>query len=149
MSKLQDYEILPWEAYNRAPSLHDFLHRALEWISEPALSRIPWNCSFTINEEKEKIVVRLELVGMKREDFEIELKDGLLTIAGDRKISRQGEEGEPLRRERFFGRFSRSVSLPTRVDESVVSAYYQEGILVVNLPKVEEAKSKRVIIHTS
>lgn len=149
MTKFQDYEVSPWAVYNREPSLHDFLHHALEWVSEPSFSRRPWhNSSLTMKEEEENIVVRLELVGMKREDFEIELKDGLLTIAGCRTLNRKEKEGEPLRRERFFGKFSRSVSLPTKVDESAVTASYREGVLVIGLPKSQAAKPKKILVHT-
>jgi len=102
-----------------------------------------------MEEEEKRIIVRVELVGMRREDFEIELKDGLLTIGGQRKVERRAKEGEPLRRERFFGRFSRSVSLPTEVDESVVTASYKEGVLVIVLPKKERAKPKKITIHAN
>jgi HSP20 family protein len=150
MNRLQDYEMSPWGALHQASSLRDFFSRALEWISEPSFLQVSWErYSFTMEEEEERVIVRVELVGMKREDFEIELKDGLLTIGGQRKVERRAKEGEPLRRERFFGRFSRSVSLPTRVDESAVTASYKEGILVIVLPKSERAKPKRIAIHAN
>jgi HSP20 family protein len=150
MNKLQDYEISPWEAFHQASSLRDFFSHALEWISEPSFLRTPWNrYFFAMEEEEDRIIVRLELVGMRREDFEIELKDSLLTIGGQRKVERRAKEGEPLRRERFFGRFSRSVSLPTEVDESAVVASYRDGVLVVVLPKNERAKPKKITIHAN
>jgi len=150
MIKLQDYEMFPWEAFHQASSMRDFFNHALEWISEPPFVRTPWNRYFFVVDEREnRVTVRLELVGMRREDFEIELKDGLLTIAGQRKLERKTKEGEPLRRERFFGKFSRSVSLPAKVDESAVTASYKDGILVVVLPKSEKTEPKRVTIHTN
>jgi len=150
MIKLQDYEMFPWEAFHQASSMRDFFNHALEWISEPPFVRAPWNRYFFVVDEREnRVTVKLELVGMRREDFEIELKDGLLTIAGQRKLERKTKEGEPLRRERFFGKFSRSVSLPAKVDESAVTASYKDGILVVVLPKSEKTEPKRVTIHTN
>jgi HSP20 family protein len=66
-----------------------------------------------------------------------------LTIAGERQSS-AGEGENTERTERFSGKFRRSVSLPTRVDASKVSASYKDGILTVTLPKSEEAKPKKV-----
>jgi HSP20 family protein len=151
MNRLQDYEMSPWGALHQASSLRDFFSRALEWISEPSFLQAPWGrYFFTMEEEEERVIVKVELVGMKREDFEIELKDGLLTIGGQRKVDRRAKEGEPLRRERFFGKFSRSVSLPARVDESAaVTASYKEGVLVIILPKSEKAKPKKIAIHAN
>jgi len=67
----------------------------------------------------------------------------MLTIAGERKS--QSLEGEDVERsERFSGKFRRSISLPTRVEVGKVSATYKDGILMVTLPKAEEAKPKKV-----
>ncbi|QQY10030.1 MAG: Hsp20/alpha crystallin family protein [Candidatus Xiphinematobacter sp.] len=151
LQRLRDYEVFPWEAFHQASSLRDFFNHALEWIAEPSFLRTPWSRHFlTMDEEEDRIVVKLELVGMGREDFEIELKDSLLTVSGQRKAAdQQAKEGEPLRRERFFGKFSRSISLPTGVNESAVTASYKDGILAIVLPKSEKAKPRRVTIHAS
>jgi HSP20 family protein len=80
---------------------------------------------------------------MRKEDIEISLHDGTLTIAGERKSSSSnGERAE--RTERYVGGFRRSVTLPARVDTGKVSATYRDGILTVTLPKAEEAKPKRI-----
>ena len=85
----------------------------------------------------------VELPGMRREDFEISLHDGTLTISGERK--RETSNGERAERtERYIGKFRRSITLPTRVDANKVSAVYRDGILTVTLPKAEEAKPKQI-----
>ncbi len=85
----------------------------------------------------------VELPGMRREDFEISLHDGTLTISGERK--RETSNGERAERtERYIGKFRRSITLPTRVDANKVSAVYRDGILSVTLPKAEEAKPKQI-----
>jgi len=88
-------------------------------------------------------VAVVELPGMRREDIEISLHDGTLTISGERK--RETSNGERAERtERYIGKFRRSVTLPTRVDANKVSATYRDGILTVTLPKAEEAKPKQI-----
>ena len=89
------------------------------------------------------LVAVVELPGMRKEDIDISLHDGTLTISGERKReNRGGEKAE--RTERYFGAFRRSIALPTRVDASKVSATYKDGILKVTLPKAEEARPKQI-----
>jgi HSP20 family protein len=88
-------------------------------------------------------VAVIELPGMRKEDIDISLHDGTLTISGERK--REINNGETAQRtERYVGTFRRSITLPTRVDAGKVSATYQDGILKVTLPKAEEAKPKQI-----
>jgi HSP20 family protein len=80
---------------------------------------------------------------MRKEDIEISLHDGTLTISGERK--RESTDGEQAERtERYVGVFRRSIALPTRVDASKVSATYRDGILIVTWPKAEEVKPKQI-----
>jgi HSP20 family protein len=91
----------------------------------------------------DNIVAVVELPGMRKEDVEISLHDGTLTISGERK--REGADGDKAERtERYIGTFRRTVALPTRVDANKVSATYRDGILTVTLPKAEEVKPKQI-----
>jgi HSP20 family protein len=94
------------------------------------------------------IVAMVELPGMRKEDIEISLHDGMLTISGERK-EEKAEGEKAARTERFVGKFRRSVSLPTRVDMNKTSASYKDGILTVTLPKAEEAKPKQIQVNVS
>jgi HSP20 family protein len=85
---------------------------------------------------------------MRKEDIEISLQDGMLTISGERKSETvEGEKAE--RTERYVGKFRRSISLPTQVDSSKVTATYRDGILTVTLPKAEEAKPKQIQVNVA
>ena len=102
-----------------------------------------WTPALDLYQTADNIVAVLEIPGMRKDDIEISLHDGMLTIAGERNTSAgKGESAE--RTERFSGKFRRSVSLPTRVDAGKVSATYKDGILTVTLPKAEEAKPKKI-----
>ncbi|HLW35393.1 MAG TPA: Hsp20/alpha crystallin family protein [Chthoniobacterales bacterium] len=102
-----------------------------------------WSPALDLYQNNDNVVAVLELAGMRKEDIEISLHDGMLTISGERKrSSANGEKAE--RTERYVGSFRRTVSLPVQVDASKVSATYRDGILTVTLPKAEEAKPKRI-----
>jgi HSP20 family protein len=102
-----------------------------------------WSPALDLYETGDHFVAVVELPGMRKEDIDISLHDGTLTINGERK--REINNGETAQRtERYVGTFRRSIALPTRVDASKVSATYQNGILKVTLPKAEEAKPKQI-----
>jgi HSP20 family protein len=85
---------------------------------------------------------------MKKEGIELSLHEDVLTVSGERKAEFNG--GATLyRAERFTGRFSRAVSLPTRVVADKVQASYKDGILTVTLPKAEEAKARQIQVNVN
>jgi HSP20 family protein len=106
-----------------------------------------WVPALDVYEEKDHLLVNVEVPGMKKEDLEITLHDGTLTIAGERKFEGPVEKSEPQRSERFFGRFQRSVTLPKPVDASRVTARYADGILSITLPKTEDAKPRQIEVN--
>ena len=107
-----------------------------------------WSPALDLYQTSDNVVAVLELAGMRKEDIEISLHDGTLTIGGERKrFSSNGEKAE--RTERYVGSFRRSISLPVRVDANKVSATYRDGILTVTLPKTEEAKPKQIDINVN
>ena len=77
---------------------------------------------------------------------EIDVEDGRLTLCGERKRDIEPEEGTSFRSERTYGAFRRSFSLPRTVDAARISASHKDGILEIVLPKLEQAKPKRVEI---
>ena len=106
-----------------------------------------WAPAVDLFEDKDNVIVKAELPGMKKEDIDVSLHDGTLTISGERKLERKKEEGETYRSERFYGRFQRSVLLPTSVAADKVNASYRDGILTITLPKSEESKPKQIAVN--
>jgi HSP20 family protein len=106
-----------------------------------------WTPPLDLYQNNDNIVAVVELPGMRKEDIEISLQDGTLTISGERK--EETVKDGAARSERFTGKFRRSVTLPTRVDANKVNATYKDGILTVTLPKAEEAKPKQIQINLS
>jgi HSP20 family protein len=97
-----------------------------------------------VSEDREHFYVKAELPGMRKEDIEISLHNGALSISGERKAENTYENAETHRTERFFGRFQRSISLPSAIAADQVKAHYKDGVLTVTLPKTEEAKPKQI-----
>jgi HSP20 family protein len=134
------------QAFDRFAAFRDEMDRLFDSSFGPAF-RAPgpftrWTPALDVYQDKDQFTVVAELPGLKKEDIELSLHDDVLTISGERKQEKKGEEG--YRNERFFGRFQRSVTLPAGVDSNKVKATYQDGILKVVLPKAEEAKPKQI-----
>ena len=92
-------------------------------------------------EDKDHFYLRTELPGLKKEDIRVELGEGVLTVSGTRKSF--GTDGQA----ESTSEFSRSVSVPARVQEDQINARYEDGVLTVTLPKAEEVKPKRVAVQ--
>ncbi|SPE55366.1 Heat shock protein Hsp20 [Verrucomicrobia bacterium] len=153
LSRWQRPELATWAGFGRLSSLRDEIDRLFEApLSELAHTTqllSGWTPALDVFEDKDNLVVRVELPGMKREDIDVSLHDGTLSISGERKSDNKYEDAEVFRTERFFGRFQRSVSLPTPVASDKVKAQYTDGVLTITLPKTEEAKPKQIEVSVS
>jgi HSP20 family protein len=140
--------LAPSSAFDRWSNLRDELNSFFDMPFRSGFGRsgqlfTGWSPAFDLYESGDHLVAVVELPGMRKEDIDISLHDGTLTISGERK--RESTNGEEARRtERYVGTFRRSITLPTRVDAGKVSATYENGILKVTLPKAEEAKPKQI-----
>jgi HSP20 family protein len=105
-----------------------------------------WVPAMDLVEDKNDLVLRADLPGLSEDDVDIEVKDGVLTISGERKTEEKKEEEGYYRVERAFGRFSRSLTLPDGIDPEQVKAKFDNGVLEVRIPKPEERKPHRVSI---
>ena len=143
-----------WPTLNRWASLRDDLDTLLELPflnggSRQAQLFTGWTPALDLYQNNDNVVAIVELPGMRKEDIEISLHDGTLTIGGERKSETDGNGENAARTERFTGKFRRTITLPTRVDANKVSANYKDGILTVTLPKAEEAKPKQIQVNVS
>jgi HSP20 family protein len=108
-----------------------------------------WAPAVDLHEERDHLVLRAELPGMKKEDIDISLHGDVLTLSGERKEEKEYEKAETYRSERFLGKFQRIFTLPVAVDANKVQASYRDGILTVHLPKSEEAKPKQIDVKVN
>jgi HSP20 family protein len=91
-----------------------------------------------------EVVLKAELPDMSREDIDITVDNGTLTIKGEKKLTNEVSEDSFHRIERRYGTFSRSFSLPQTVDTGKVGADYKNGVLTIRLPLREEAKPRQI-----
>lgn len=142
-----------WPSLNRWASLRDDLDTLLELPFLTSGGRQTqlfsgWTPALDLYQTNDNVVAIVELPGMRKEEIEISLQDGMLTIAGERNTE-SGQENGATRTERFTGKFRRSITMPSRVDANKVTATYRDGILTVTLPKAEEAKPKQIQVNVS
>ena len=149
--RYQTPETTEWEPFNRLTTLRDEVNRLFDfsWPSRDTGLFSGWSPTLDMHDDKDNLTVQLELPGMKKEEIDIALHDGVLTVSGERKMERENKEGETFRSERYFGKFQRSVTLPVAVDSGKVKASYKDGILTIDLPKTEEAKPKHIAVSVS
>lgn len=138
-----------WPTLGRLTDLRDEIDRFFESPLSRTSEFLGWTPAFDVYEEKDKYVVKAELPGMKREEITVSIQGGELVISGERKAETKEPGAEVYRAERYFGKFQRSVSLPTTISSKDVQAEYKDGVLTVTLPKSEEAKPKQIEVKIS
>jgi len=97
-----------------------------------------------VDEDDKNITVRADLPGLKRDEIEVAVHDGILTIKGERKAEEEKKDKNFHRVERVYGSFQRSIDLGTSVDESKIDATYNKGVLSLVIPKIEGKSSRRI-----
>ncbi len=105
-----------------------------------------WVPRVDIREEKDRYVADFELPGLEKNDVEVTLENGVLTVTGERKREETTENDKVYRRERFYGKFSRSLRLPDDVDAERIEAGFKNGVLRVSVTKKDEAKPRTIEI---
>jgi HSP20 family protein len=105
-----------------------------------------WAPAVDLIEREDSLVLKADLPGMTEDDVQIEVRDSVLTISGERKAEHEDKQNGYYRVERSFGRFSRALQLPSGVDASAISASFEHGVLEVTIPKPEERKPRRIEI---
>lgn len=108
-----------------------------------------WAPAVDIFERDHDLVFRAELPGVGKDDIEVGIENGVLTLHGERKRTSGADQGNVYRLERAYGTFTRRFTLPTTVDSSKVQAVYKDGVLEVTVPKLEAAKPRKIQIQAA
>ena len=141
-----------WDPFQEMVSMRDRIDQVFDGyfgrfsgISDEALERT-WAPPVDIYENKDHIIVKAELPGMKKDDISIEVKGNVLTLTGERKHEKETKKENYYRIERSYGKFSRSFTLPDSVKVDKVKANYKDGVIEISLPKTEKSKAKAIPI---
>lgn len=135
---------------DRSPAMDRFLTR---FFNDPVFEALPAALSneegtlaLDVSEDAQSVIVRASLPGFSKEDIDVEVHDGVLTIKAEHSEERE-ETGERFyRRERQYGSVSRRVALPSAVIEDEANASLKDGVLTLRLPKTREASPRKISI---
>ncbi len=108
-----------------------------------AISNEVFTPAVDISETDKSYEFEIELPGMKRENVQIEVNNGILTVSGEKREEKKEEKKGYKKVERSYGKFERSFSLPPDVDDKNISARFENGLLNISIPKSPEAKQSR------
>ena len=108
-----------------------------------------WAPQVDIFEKGDDLVISAELPGLEQEDVDISIENNTLVLRGERKRKMEFAEKDAYRLERTFGAFTRSFTLPRTVDSARISASYRNGVLELTLPKLEQAKQRKIEIKAA
>ena len=106
-----------------------------------------WGLALDVSETADQFIVKASIPGINPDDLEITYNNDVLTIKGEIQSEEESEDNRYHLRERRYGRFARSLSLPTTVEADKINANYEAGVLTLTLPKAEEVKPKRIAIQ--
>lgn len=106
-----------------------------------------WSPPVDVLESADSYLIRAELPGMNKEDFNLEVKEGVLTFSGERKLETPASGVEYRNIERVRGKFSRSFYLPRTVKQDEIQATYRHGIVEIYIPKAEHAKARQITVN--
>ena len=143
---------VPFRALNDMTVLQNRLNSIFNDFAQPAATQeslamgnfVP---AADIYEDEHKLVLKLEVPGVKQNDLDVRVENQTLTIKGERKFENEEKEENFHRIERRFGSFTRSFALPVTIDTASVSAKYENGVLAIELARKEAAKPKQVKIE--
>jgi HSP20 family protein len=145
--------LIRWDPYRDMVSLREAMDRLFE-DSVVRSGLMPrdrdglMSLALDVVETDDDLVVKATLPGIKAEDVDITIDNGMLTIQGEAQ-EEHTEEGERYHlHERRYGAFCRSVALPVGVDADNAKAQFEDGVLTLTLPKSEEAKPKRIAVNS-
>jgi HSP20 family protein len=106
-----------------------------------------WAPALDLREDNDNLIATIELPGMRKEDIQVSVQNGVLSISGERTRSSESDDANAYRTERSYGRFQRTLTLPKPVEVGKVKAAYKDGLLTVTLPKTDEAKPKQISVN--
>jgi HSP20 family protein len=149
LARFQRPDTWNWPAFDQLHNLRDEINRFFDSPFSNGGSDVfnTWAPALDLFEDKDNLILRAEVPGMKKEDLEISIHDNVVSISGERRNQKKYEGSETSREERVFGRFTRSLKLPKQVDTGKVKASYKDGVLTVTLPKSEEAKPRQIEVR--
>lgn len=142
--------IVRWDPIKDLMSMHDRMNKIFdETLSKTAQGSYgDWLPPVDIFETEDEVVLIAEIPGVKEEELDIQMSEGVLTLKGEKKYPMDGENDNYYRLERSYGKFNRSFTIPSTVDVNSVKASLKEGLLRITLKKRSEVQPKVIKVQT-
>ena len=142
MATITRYE--PWGLLNQ-------LQKELQWahqseVGDGPIATAEWAPAVDIKEENERFVLHADIPGVKPEDIDVSMEEGVITIKGEKKSEATTEKEGYKRVERNYGSFYRRFSLPDTADSEAITAKSELGVLAIIIPKKEVVKPKKIAV---
>jgi HSP20 family protein len=139
----------PWSPFWTLRHLQEDVERLFDtpfggWLAPQPGFFEGWGPPVDVYEDKNNVFVQVEIPGVKKDEIEVTMTEGLLHITGEQKEEAEFKDATSYRSERYFGRFHRSIPLPKAIDGKRIEAHFKDGVLKVTCPKTEEAKRKAI-----
>ena len=147
--------LIRWDPFREMSALQERMNqlfsnvRGQGNVREEELIRSTWIPAVDIFETPEAVVLKAELPGITAQDISVEVKDNILTLKGEKKFEKETKEENYHRMERSYGSFQRAFTLPETVQQEKAKAKFRDGILEIALPKVEDARPRRIKVEIS
>lgn len=138
-----------WDPFQEAMTLREAVNRLFEESFVPAAPTRDGGfvAALDLSETPEAYIVEMAVPGMKAEDLNVTIENGVLTISGEVKQAEEAKERTYHRVERRYGRFSRNITLPVTVRGDAIEAQLEYGVLALRVPKAEEVKPRKITIN--
>ena len=140
--------IVKWDPWQEIEDMFDRYTRAVGWRRNGKAGAftgdVDWSPQVDIAETPEAFTIKAEIPEVNKDDVKISIDQGILTLQGTRKQEKEERDKTFHRIERYYGRFSRSFSLPENVDSTGVKATFKDGMLTLTLPKTARSEPKAI-----
>ena len=137
--------VIRWEPFGDMDRLFNRVISGRYWprlAMEGDGQELQWTPSADISETEKEYVIRAELPAVKKDDVQVTLDNGIITIKGERKQQKEDKNERFHRVESFYGTFERSFTVPDNVNADGIKCESKDGVLAVHIPKAEIAKQK-------
>jgi HSP20 family protein len=140
-----------WDPFREMMSIRNTMDRLFDSALAGSPDRwqpMAWDLALDVVESKDEFLVKASVPGINPDELEITFNNNTLTIKGEMKEEQEVDEAHYHLRERRYGSFARSLTLPAGIEANKIEANYEAGVLKLRLPKAEEIKPKKIAIHT-
>jgi len=137
--------MIRWNPHNEPALFHNHFNRLFD-TAENTNAR-SWNPAADVYETDTAIVINAELPGVNKDNISVDLKEGILTLKGERSEESEEKKESVYRKERRYGRFERAFRLPEGVKTEAITADYKDGVLKIGIPKPEAATPRTITVH--